>query len=207
MASLKIITILRGIEEKHIEPLLELSYDCGIKEIEITMNTPNVLHLIRKMKKSAPRGIIVGAGTVTSMKDLIEVLNSGAEFIVTPIVKENVIIECKNSKIPIYPGALTPTEIHRAWQLGADMVKVFPASAFGPAYFKDLKGPFNHIKLMAVGGVHAGNVNDYIQSGADGIAVGGSIFKKEWITEGKFDLIRNKLKELTSAAKAEQKDT
>ena len=193
MSAIKCIGILRGIEEKHIEPVIRIASECGLNEIEVTMNTPNVLHLIHKMKKLVPKEMKVGAGTVTTMKELIEALNAGAQFIVTPVVRSNIIIECKNSKIPIYPGALTPTEVYHAWHQGATMVKVFPASVFGPKYFRELKGPFNKIKLMAVGGVTADNVSEYIKNGADAIAVGGSVFNLDLLNKEDYETIKERL--------------
>ena len=111
----------------------------------------------------------------------------------SPIVIPPVIEYCTKHKIPVFPGALVPQDIYEAWQAGATMVKVFPASSFGPDYFKEIKGPFPQIELLACGGVTPQNIPTYLRNGASAFAVGSSIFRKEWIATKKFHLIRNKI--------------
>ena len=99
------------------------------------------------------------------------------------------------------PGAMTPTEILSAHQAGADIVKLFPASALGPGYLKAVLSPLSHIRIMAVGGVDAANIADFLKAGAVGAGVGGSLVNRSWIAEGRFDLITEEARLLTSAAK------
>lgn len=91
---------------------------------------------------------------------------------------------------------MTPQEIFEAWEAGATMVKVFPSKFFGPSYFKEIKGPLNQIELLACGGVNAENVGEFFRCGASAVAFGGSIFKKEWLTQKRFDLIEEEIKGL-----------
>ncbi|MCX5702132.1 MAG: bifunctional 4-hydroxy-2-oxoglutarate aldolase/2-dehydro-3-deoxy-phosphogluconate aldolase, partial [Candidatus Omnitrophica bacterium] len=107
---------------------------------------------------------------------------------------KDVLAYCVKNKIPAFPGALTPQEICEAWKEGATMVKVFPAKFFGPEYFKEIKGPFNDIELMAVSGVTPKNICEYFASGASAIAFGASVFKKEWLEKKDFQSITAAIK-------------
>ena len=157
------------------------------------MNSTNASSLIKKAVRLYGQKLIIGAGTVLNMKDLKTALKAGATFIVSPVLVKDVTCYCIKNKIPVFPGALTPTEIYEAWRAGATMVKVFPAACFGPKYFRGIRGPFLQIELLACAGVTPENMKDYFVNGASAIAVGGSVFRKDWIAAGKFHLIRRKL--------------
>jgi 2-dehydro-3-deoxyphosphogluconate aldolase / (4S)-4-hydroxy-2-oxoglutarate aldolase len=133
-------------------------------------------------------------GTVRYLSELETAISAGAQFIVTPTISEEIIKRCVNLQIPIIPGALSPTEIQRAYDLGASFVKVFPVGAMGGAsYIRDLRGPFKDIPLMACGGVSEKNAPEYRESGADLLAFGGSIFNPTQMRLGQWDLIEEKL--------------
>jgi len=183
---LPILGILRGVDIQSIEPLMEASISAGLKTIEITMNTRGAAALIEKAAAVAGKRLTIGAGTVLSVKSLEIAVNAGASFIVTPVLVEDVMKHCVKNKIPVFPGALTPQEIYNAWNAGAAMVKVFPAGAFSPKYFMEIKGPFNDITLLACGGVTPENMNDYFANGAKAIAFGADVFRKEWILKKDF---------------------
>lgn len=196
MLKIPILAILRGIEEIHINQLVNCFLEASIDTIEITMNTPFAPRLIQRTIEVSENRLTIGAGTVLTLKELHEAISAGSKFIVTPVVDSEIIKKCTDRGIPVYPGALTPTEVWQAWNAGATMVKVFPASMFGPNYFKELRGPFNSIKLMAVGGVKPQNIAEYFNCGANAVAVGGSIFSKERLGNNKFADITADLKEL-----------
>lgn len=187
---LPVMGILRGISPSDLEPLLETVIEAGLETIEIALNTDNAITLIRKAVKVSSGKLTVGAGTVLNEEDLKRAIDAGATFIVTPVLIHEVAVHCAENKIPLFPGALSPAEIYRAWQAGATMIKVFPASVFGPSYFKAIKGPFNNIELMAVGGVTTENIQQYFLNGAQAVAFGASIFKKEWITKKDFSSVK-----------------
>jgi 2-dehydro-3-deoxyphosphogluconate aldolase/(4S)-4-hydroxy-2-oxoglutarate aldolase len=191
---LPVIGILRGIKEAQIVPVAEIISRSGLKCAEITMNTDDAGILIKKMAVVADSNLIIGAGTVVNMHDLNLALDAGAQFIVMPSIVEEVIEYCVLNKIPVFPGALTPTEIYKAWKMGAAMVKVFPAGVFGPKYFRDIKAPFGEIELMATGGVSADNITEFFEMGASGAAFGASIFKKEWLENKEYDKIEKGIK-------------
>ena len=191
--------ILRGIDEDVLEPLIDAVISAGLKTIEITMNTPQAQHLIRNMRSIAQDKLVVGAGTVLTMDDLNLALDAGAMFIVLPVYQEQIVTYCQQNHIPVFPGALTPQEIFRAWEGGATMVKVFPAKFFGPSYFKEIKAPLQNIELLACGGVTPENINSFFANGASAIAFGASIFKKEWLLNRNFLQIEKSLKTLITA--------
>jgi len=191
-----ILGIIRGATKENIIPVIEAALSGGIKHIEITLNSPDALEQI----KTASRKYEVGAGTVLSIKDAESAVKAGAKFIVSPIADPETIKFCLKNKIPIYPGALTPSEVYRAWELGATMVKVFPVKLVGgPEYIKELKGPFNDIKLLACAGVNAQNIKEYFAAGANAVAVGGSIFNKKLMDEGHYSEIEKRVRQLVNS--------
>lgn len=171
--------IVRGISDSDVEPLVEAVVSAGLETMEITMNTPGAASLIKKAVKSSAGRLFIGAGTVLGMDDLKQALASGAAFIVTPVLVADVTTYCAKNKIPIFPGALTPSEIYAAWNAGASMVKVFPSGFLGPGYFTEIKGPFADIKLLACGGVRPENMKEYFKAGADAVSFGASVFRKD----------------------------
>ena len=184
-----VIGILRGVKEESLQGVAEASIAGGLRFLEITLNTANSFHLIKKATEQF-FDLTVGAGTVLSVEEAKKAFDSGAKFIVAPDFEEEVAAFCVENKLAYFPGALTPTEIQRAWKSGATMVKVFPASQMGPEYFKQIKGPFDKIKLIAVGGVNLGNIKKYLGTGADAVALGGSIYSVERMENGRFSEIQ-----------------
>lgn len=182
--SLPVIGILRGYGMEQVENIVVHASRGGLRNIEITMNSENAPALIRRAGERADGAMNVGAGTVCSLQDLDAALSAGAAFIVTPVVNGDVIERCNREKVPVIPGGFTPTEIYRAWQLGADMVKLFPANRFGPEYLKDIRGPFDKIKLVPTGGVDAENLPAYLKHGACGVGVGSPLFDKRRVEAG-----------------------
>ncbi|MCM8775819.1 MAG: bifunctional 4-hydroxy-2-oxoglutarate aldolase/2-dehydro-3-deoxy-phosphogluconate aldolase [Candidatus Omnitrophica bacterium] len=191
---LPILGILRDIPADTLEPLLLAVRAGGLHTIEITMNTQDAAVLIRKSVKLFSKEFMIGAGTVLTIKDLKSALDAGATFIVMPVLVREVMEDCVKHKIPVFPGALTPQQIYDAWQAGATMVKVFPARFFGPEYFKEIQGPFRDIELMACSGVTPKNLPEYFRNGASAVAIGSSIFRKDWIQAKSFAKITAGLK-------------
>jgi len=189
-----VIGILRGVKEESLQGVAEASIAGGLRFLEITLNTANSFHLIKKATEQF-FDLTVGAGTVLSVEEAKKAFDSGAKFIVAPDFEEEVAAFCVENKLAYFPGALTPTEIQRAWKSGATMVKVFPASQMGPEYFKQIKGPFDKIKLIAVGGVNPGNIKKYLGAGADAVALGGSIYSVERMENGRFSEIQKDIEE------------
>ena len=194
-----ILGIVRGVEASQIEPLIETVIQAGLETLEITMNTPGASGLIKKAKQVSSGRLILGAGTVLSMQDLKLALKSGATFIVMPVLIKDVVEYCVKNKIPVFPGAFTPSEIYQAWDAGATMVKVFPAKFFGPEYFREIKGPLNQIELLACSGVTPDNLQDYFAAGATAVTFGGSVFRKDWLAQKDFKAIGQAVKNFMDA--------
>ena len=194
-----VLGILRGAEEGIIEPLVEAVISGGLETLEITMNTVDAPELIRKAKKVCRNRLALGAGTVLTMDDLKKALQSGASFIVMPVLINEIVEYCVNNKIPVFPGALTPCEVYQAHEAGASMVKVFPARFFGPEYFRELRGPFDNIELLACSGVTPDNLKDYFAAGASAVSFGASVFKKDWLAKRDFKAIAQAVNEFICA--------
>ena len=197
-----VVGILRDIPKGTEEACAKTAAKCGLKAIEVTMNTAGATEIIASLKAAAkPLGISVGAGTVRHGSDLEKALAAGAEFIVTPNTRHEVIRLSCTAGVPIISGALSPTEVQKAFDLGATAVKAFPVNCVGgPEYIRALRGPFRDIPLMACGGVNAENAAAYLDAGANLISFGGSIFNPKLMAAGDWDTIANKLNQLLAAA-------
>ncbi len=198
---LPILGILRGIEFEVLEPLVAAIESAGLKTIEITMNTKDAPKLIKEAIRFSKNRLSIGAGTVIDKESLKLALNAGATFIVMPVLVKDVMRYCVKKRIPVFPGALTPQEIYNAWNAGATMVKVFPSNFFGPYYFKEIKGPFDKIELLACGGVTPENMKSYFACGASAVSFGASVFKKEWLSNKDFASIGDSIKKFIAEIK------
>lgn len=162
----------------------------GITALEFTLTNREALRAITEVKAALPEfsngQAAIGAGTVRNPEDAQASIDAGAEFIVSPSTNFKTIEVCLQRGVPIMPGAMTPTEIEAAWVAGAQVIKVFPARAFGPAYLKDLLSPMPELKIMPTGGVDLHNTTEYVQNGAFSVGIGGNlvdpkrIAAKEW---------------------------
>lgn len=202
----KVIAIVRGLDGGY-EPLAQAMYDGGIRAIELTFNQKDpTQHTkttdgIRKIRELMGDKMLVGAGTVTSVELAEMAYEAGAQFIVSPDTDPDVIRRTKELGMVSMPGALTPSEIKQAHKAGADFVKVFPVGNLGSGYIKAVRGPLNHIRMLAVGGVSEKNVAEFIKAGCVGVGVGGNLVNKDWIANGEFDKIRALAQELCQNAK------
>ncbi|HUT53404.1 MAG TPA: bifunctional 4-hydroxy-2-oxoglutarate aldolase/2-dehydro-3-deoxy-phosphogluconate aldolase [bacterium] len=196
-----IIGIIRGAGTKAVEGAVAAAVEGGLRALEITLNRPEACDQIAQIKKRYGDKIALGAGTVLDPAAAARALDAGAEFIVTPALLPDVIAFCKERNVPVFPGAMTPTEVLAAHKAGADMVKVFPASVLGAAYIKSLKGPFPFIRLMPTGGVTVEAVQGYFQAGAAALGVGSELFKKEWMEKGDWAEIEKTAAAYVSAVK------
>lgn len=184
-----IVAILRGVGEEKTLHTVEVLCKAGIKAIEVTFNTPGADNIILSVLKRFKGDIIVGAGTVTNPAAAARALECGAEFVLAPNIDAEVVSTVKRYGKLMAPGAFTATEVLKSYDLGADIVKIFPVSSVGPQYIKDLRGPYDYIDMMPVGGVDVGNVRDFIKAGAIAVGVGGSLVKKDFLAEENYKAI------------------
>ena len=188
-----IIPVVRATSADEALKAIEAIRAGGIDVLEITMTVPGAVDVIRKV---AGHGII-GAGTVLDADDARRCVDAGAQFIVSPSLDVPTIETCNALEIPVFPGALTPTEVVTAWKAGADAVKIFPANAVGGAsYLKSLKAPLPQVELIPTGGVSLTNIGDFIKAGALAVGVGADLVK------GDAESITAKAREYVAAVKA-----
>lgn len=194
----KIIAIVRGIPSGRIVGLARALAEGGVSCIEVTFDQAapeETLASLRAVKAELGDRICLGAGTVMTAEQAEKAAQAGAEYMISPNVDEAVIRAAKRLGKVSIPGAMTPTETAFAWQCGADIVKLFPAGLLGPAYVKAVKAPLKHIPVTAVGNITVDNCADFIQAGAVGVGVGGSLVSAILVKEGRFD-------EITATARA-----
>ena len=183
-----VVAVLRADSPTQLMDVSKALREGGVVAIEVTMTTPGALKVIEeaaaRMKDS-----IIGVGTVLDPETARAAILAGAEYIVSPTLHPGVIEMARRYSKIVMPGAFTPTEILTAWQAGADVVKVFPASVGGPAYFKDVKGPLPQVRLMPTGGVDLTTTGAFIKAGACAVGAGSAMVDKKAVSAGKFDLI------------------
>ncbi len=185
-----VIGILRGIGAEGFSSLMRAAFSAGLQAIEVTMNTPGAEGIIAANRESVPAGKYLGMGTIRNLSEARKAYEAGAMFFVTPNVDPEVIEFGRNKDIPVISGALTPTEVYRAWEAGAAMVKVFPCRSLGgPAYIRELRGPFDHIPIVAVGGVTIENGREHLQAGASAVGVGISLFGEQAVSAGDWNRV------------------
>ena len=168
------------VRRPKVDPVrcIEHLFQVGIRLVEITMDTVGAVDVLKSLQSRVPSDALLGAGTVTDVVRAEAALAAGATFIVTPNLNLDVIRIAREHGVAIMPGAMTPSEIWNAAAAGADYVKVFPASTLGPGFFREIRGPFAEIPLMATGGVNLENARDFIAFGVDALGVGGALIPK-----------------------------
>ena len=190
-----VIGILRGVEGDFFGEVMQISFAAGLTAMEVTMNTPGAEKIVAVYRPAVPEGKLLGMGTIRNLEEARRGVGCGAMFLVTPNTDTKVIEYAKAEGIPIVAGALTPTEVYAAWSAGADLIKVFPCGAMGgPQYIKDLLGPFDHLRLVAVGGVSLANLAEYFGAGAAAVGVSTSLFGAKALREKNLDQIGHNVK-------------
>lgn len=182
----KVVAIFRNVELSTLLMQTEVLLKNGFRVLEVTLNSKGAFNSIAELKKRYGEELCIGAGTVVDQSDVRRVKDFGGEFIISPNIDQSVIKETKARGLISISGALTPTEIFSAYMYGADMVKVFPATALGIEYAKNLKGPFPDIPLMATGGIDEHNAADYLQNGYEAVGLGSALTQKENESEEDF---------------------
>lgn len=169
----KIIAIIRGVQPADVLPIAEAMYAGGIRLLEVTMNSLEPLAVIKEVSASMGDKMIIGAGTVLDAPTAREAAAAGAQFILSPVLEPEVIKAARDLGIVSIPGAYTATEVYAAYKLGADMIKVFPATS--PAYIKDISAPLPKMHLLPTGGITPDNIKDFQKAGAAGFGIGSAL--------------------------------
>ncbi|MFS0638583.1 bifunctional 4-hydroxy-2-oxoglutarate aldolase/2-dehydro-3-deoxy-phosphogluconate aldolase [Mesobacillus foraminis] len=194
----KIISIIRSESISDLVEVVGALYDGGIRLVEITMNTPNALIGIEQIQQKYPE-MLVGAGTVLDQETARLAILSGAAFLLAPTLHEESIALANRYNVPLFPGVLTPTEIVKAYESGAQAVKIFPIRSFGSQYIKDIKGPLPHVNMIPVGGVDTDNVTEYLNNGSFAVGIGSSLVNDLLISQKNFSEISRRAKRLVGA--------
>jgi 2-dehydro-3-deoxyphosphogluconate aldolase / (4S)-4-hydroxy-2-oxoglutarate aldolase len=195
----KVIALIRADNSESLLECARALAAGGLTIIELTMTTPNAIEVLAKVSRELPE-VTIGLGTVLDAETANEGVDKGAKFIVTPGIRPAVISTCRDMGVPILSGALTPTEVANAWDLGADVIKIFPAEFFGPAYIKSLKGPFPKIELLPTGGVTPQTVGDFLRAGAFATAAGSSLIAPAALKARDWTAITARAREFVEAA-------
>jgi 2-dehydro-3-deoxyphosphogluconate aldolase/(4S)-4-hydroxy-2-oxoglutarate aldolase len=203
IASCGVVAIIRTKSSDELVDVARALIDGGICVVEITMTVPGALDVIhRATSELADRDLCLGAGTVPDSQTAQAAIDAGAEFIVSPTCNPDTVKRCNDQNVLVLPGAFTPTEVERAWKVGADVVKIFPANIGGPRYFTDLKGPMPDIRLLPTGNVNLESAPKYIAAGAVAVGVGGLLFSKDLIAKRAFSQITENARELVAVVSA-----
>jgi 2-dehydro-3-deoxyphosphogluconate aldolase/(4S)-4-hydroxy-2-oxoglutarate aldolase len=194
-----VVAIMRAKSSDQLLTAAEAILAGGVNVIEVTMTTPGAIDVINQATQKFGADVIFGVGSVLDPETARTAILAGAEFVVGPTLSLDVIALCKRYSVPVIPGAFTPTEVLQAWQAGADLVKIFPASFGGPAYLKAVKAPLPQVKLVPVGGVGVENTAEFIKAGAEIVAVGSALINQALLDSGDLD-------ELTTRARRFQEE-
>jgi 2-dehydro-3-deoxyphosphogluconate aldolase/(4S)-4-hydroxy-2-oxoglutarate aldolase len=190
-----IIAVVRARRPDQVLPLSEALIAGGVNAIEITMTTPNALEAIREAREKLGARGLIGVGTVLGAETCRAALEAGAEFVVTPILRVELVEIAHAARRPIMLGTYTPTEAQLAHEAGADFVKIFPADGLGPGYIKALRGPLPHLRIVPTGGVDVNTAGEFLRAGCVALGVGSSLISAAILRENRWD-------ELTRAARA-----
>jgi len=184
-----IVAVIRMRDPAKLRAVVDALADGGVRALEVTMTVPDAVALIRELAPTMPEGFLLGAGTVTDAATVDAVVDAGARYVVSPVFRREVIRACHDRGVAVAPGCFTPTEILDAHDAGADIIKVFPATALGPQYIKDIRAPLPQVKLMPTGGVTLDNAGDWIRAGAVAVGVGSALLDTAAIENGRFEVI------------------
>lgn len=193
----KIISAIRSQTGEHITQIVESLYNGGVKVIEVTMNTPNALQKIEKIKMDYP-DVLIGAGTVLDGETARAAISAGASFLLSPTLNEASIKMANRYNIPFIPGVLTPTEVLQAYEYGAKVVKIFPISSLGSKYIKDLKAPLPHVEMIPMGGITVANAPEFLKAGSFALGIGSTLVNDKLIQDLNFAEIERRAKQLTN---------
>jgi 2-dehydro-3-deoxyphosphogluconate aldolase/(4S)-4-hydroxy-2-oxoglutarate aldolase len=197
-----VVAVIRMKEPDKLRAVVDALAEGGVRALEITMTVPRAIELIAEIAPSLPSGFVLGAGTVTDADTARRAIEAGAQFLVSPIFRPDVITAGHAHDVPVMPGCFTPTEILNAWDAGADVVKVFPATALGPTFFKDVRGPLPHVKLMPTGGVSVENAGEWIRAGAVAVGVGSALLDAKAIAAGAYGPIVENARRIVANVRA-----
>jgi 2-dehydro-3-deoxyphosphogluconate aldolase/(4S)-4-hydroxy-2-oxoglutarate aldolase len=196
-----IIAIVRAQQAAQVVPMFEALIAGGVRAIEITMTTPNALAGIREAREKIGERALIGVGTVTDADTCRAAIAAGAEFVVTPICRTELVAVAHGAGCAIMLGAYTPTEAQAAHDAGADFIKIFPADTLGPGYIKALRAPLPHLRIVPTGGVDVPNVAEFLKAGCAALGVGSALVSARILQAGDWPELTRRATAFVNAAR------
>lgn len=193
-----VVGVIRTQSSEKLVKVARAIREGGVRCIEVAMTTPNALKVIEEVSDEL-KDVLIGAGTVLDAETARSAILAGAQYLVSPTTDRDMIKMARRYDKIVAPGAFTPTEIMTAWEAGADIVKVFPASRLGPKFLSDVRAPLPQVSLMPTGGVSKDNAADFIRAGAEVLCVGSALIDKQAIAEGNYEKLTENARELIAA--------
>jgi 2-dehydro-3-deoxyphosphogluconate aldolase/(4S)-4-hydroxy-2-oxoglutarate aldolase len=200
-----IVAVIRADSSAQLMNVADALVAGGVPTMEVTMTTPNAIQVISEVKAKLGDKICMGVGTVLDTETCRAAILAGAEYVVTPVLKLDVIALCRRYSKPIIAGAYTPTEALTAWEAGADFIKIFPADGLGPNYIKAIKAPLPQLEIIPTGGVDLSTAADFIKAGCAALAAGSSLVSKKVLADKNWvelSATAKKFVEIIAAARA-----
>ncbi len=197
-----VVAVLRGVDANTLIEITDALVAGGVTGIELTADTPGIAGMVEELTASFDEEIAVGVGTVLDAETARTVMLSGADFVVSPSLHEDVITICNRYGTLVAPGIMTPTEAVSGYEAGADLLKVFPASSVGPGHLGAIKGPLGQVPLMPTGGVDIDNAASYIDAGAECVGAGGALVDYEAAERGDYSEITETAREFSAVIDA-----
>jgi len=195
----RLVAILRAGTARHFATVGAVLIEAGVTAVEATLTTPGALDAIARLAREAPSHVRIGAGTVLTGDEARACVDAGASFLVSPVVAPQVIAAGAALGVPTYAGALSPTEVHAASRAGAPIVKLFPASAVGPGYLRDLRGPLPDVRIMPTGGIGLDDIGTWLAAGAVAVGLGRPLVG-DAADGGSLDALRGRARRAVAAA-------
>ncbi len=184
-----VVAVIRLQDPGKLRSVVSALMDGGVRALEVTMTVPRAIEMIAELAPAIPEEFLLGAGTVLDADTARRAVRAGARFVVSPVCRPEIVGASHELGAAALPGCFTPTEILTAWESGADIVKVFPATALGPEFLKDIHGPLPHVKLLPTGGVTLQNAGQWIKAGAVAVGIGSALVDRQAIAAGDYRLI------------------
>jgi 2-dehydro-3-deoxyphosphogluconate aldolase/(4S)-4-hydroxy-2-oxoglutarate aldolase len=194
-----IIAIVRAEDSEEALRVVGALMEAGAPAIELTFTTPGVDHALREVRRAYGGEPLIGAGTVRTLDQIELAQSAGADFLVSPNLNPTVLTAMLATGLPTVPGVFTPSEVSNALELGAEVVKLFPASTGGVGHYKALLGPFPGLKVVPTGGVNLSTISEWLQAGAFAVGVGGEICSRALMSEGKWSEITDRARRFVDA--------
>ena len=197
--ALGVVAVIRLKDPATLRAVVDAMVEGGVRALEVTMTVPRAVDLIRELAPTLPGDFLLGAGTVTDVATALAVIDAGASFVVGPVFRPDVIAACHEHDVAAMPGCFSPTEILAAHECGADIVKLFPATALGPQFIKDVRAPLPQVKLMPTGGVTLDNAGDWIRAGAVAVGLGSALLDAQAIEGSRWSVITDNARRVVAS--------